>query len=247
MSARPLAGRTVLVTRAAEDAERWAGRLVELGARAVVMPCLDCEWIADAGTAGRLRSAIASADWLLVASRRGAEAVARLLEGRLPARIRVAALGPASAAAARESLGRVDLVADEPASRGLGRALVEHERRSGGTRVVRAVVAGAAGGREEAEAELVAGGIEVTRVAVYRTVPTAPVGAKRDLIAEGVDSILLASPSAVTGLLNRALPPRAARVITIGPTTSAAARAAGLTVAAEARRPDLESMLEAIS
>ena len=50
-----------------------------------------------------------------------------------------------------------------------------------------------------------------------------------------------ASPSAVTGLLNAAVVPAGARVITIGPTTSAAARAAGLAVSAEAARSELST------
>jgi uroporphyrinogen-III synthase len=60
-----------------------------------------------------------------------------------------------------------------------------------------------------------------------------------------VEAIWLASPSAVTGLLNQAeLDPRT-RVITIGPTTSAAARDAGIVVGAEARCPTFTGMLEA--
>jgi uroporphyrinogen-III synthase len=58
--------------------------------------------------------------------------------------------------------------------------------------------------------------------------------------------ILLASPSAVLGLVHRAVLPVGAQVVTIGPATTAAARANGLAVAAQARHPDLEGLLEAI-
>jgi uroporphyrinogen-III synthase len=61
-----------------------------------------------------------------------------------------------------------------------------------------------------------------------------------------VDDVLLASPSAVTGLVNCAVLPKVVRVITIGATTSAAAVAAGLSVTAEARWPNLDGMLEAM-
>lgn len=59
--------------------------------------------------------------------------------------------------------------------------------------------------------------------------------------------ILLASPSAVKGLLARADVPESVQVFSIGPTTTAAARAAGLQVAGQASRRDLDGLLEMIS
>ena len=94
--------------------------------------------------------------------------------------------------------------------------------------------------------ELAAAHITTRRVDVYRTTPVPPSARKREFEADGVDDVLLASPSAVTGLVNCAVP-KAARVITIGPTTSAAATAAGLHVTAEARWPNLDGMLEAMT
>ena len=58
--------------------------------------------------------------------------------------------------------------------------------------------------------------------------------------------ILVASPSAVEGLLNQADVPEQSAIVTIGPVTSEAVRAAGLTVAAEAARPSLDGLLEMI-
>lgn len=243
MNARALQGRRILVTRAREDAERWAEALSRLGAAPVVFPCLVSEPIGDAATAGALRAGMAAATWLVVTSARGAEAVARLLAGPLPQHTHVAAVGPATARAAIEHLGRVDLVASVSTSEALGAelaALLCYAPSS-----VRSVlVAGAAGGRQDAEMELDAAGITTHRVDVYRTAPVPPSARKRELVADGVDDVLLASPSAVTGLVNCAVLPNEARVITIGPTTSAAATAAGLRVTAEARWPNLDGMLE---
>ena len=67
-----------------------------------------------------------------------------------------------------------------------------------------------------------------------------------DLEASGVNIILFASPSAVEGFTRQANIPPDAKVISIGPTTSQAVRAAGLEVAAEAQSPDLDGLLEAI-
>ena len=95
--------------------------------------------------------------------------------------------------------------------------------------------------------ELAAAHITTRRVDVYRTSPVPPLARKRELAADRVDDVLLASPTAVTGLVNCAVLPKEVRVFTIGPTTSAAATAAGLSVTAEARWPNLDGMLEAMT
>jgi uroporphyrinogen-III synthase len=246
MNARALQGRRILVTRAREDAERWAEALSRLGAAPVVFPCLVSEPICDAATAEALREGMAAATWLVVTSARGTEAVARLLAGPLPEHARVAAVGPATARAAIEHLGRVDLVASAPTSEALGAELAALLR-SAPSAERSVLVAGAAGGRQDAEMELIAAHITTRRVDVYRTTPVPPSARKREFEADGLDDVLLASPSAVTGLVNCAVLPKEARVVTIGPTTSAAAVAAGLGVTAEARWPNLEGMLEAMT
>src|ERR1019366_2087545 len=201
MNARALQGRRILVTRAQEDAERWAEALSRLGAAPVVFPCLVSEPIGDAATAEALRAGMAAATWLVVTSARGAEAVARLLAGPLPEHTRVAAVGPATARAAIEQLGRADLVASASTPEALGAelaALLRHAPSSARS----VLVAGAAGGRQDAEMELAAAHITTRRVDVYRTTPVPPSARKREFEADGVDDVLLASPSAVTGLVN---------------------------------------------
>lgn len=244
MTARALAGRKVLVTRAREDADRWANRLSQLGAVPVVFPCLKFEVINDPSLGRALRHALREARWLALTSARGADAASALLDGRLPDHVRVAAVGPTTARAVIRGLGRIDLVAKSASSAGLGgelAAIVQGDTATGPKGVV---VTGAIGGREEAEIVLRAAGVAVTRLDLYRTIPVPPATPKRDLGADGIQDVLLASPSAVVGLMNAALLPVGARVITIGPTTTAAARAAGVTVDAEARQPSLEGMLE---
>ncbi|HEY3518884.1 MAG TPA: uroporphyrinogen-III synthase, partial [Gammaproteobacteria bacterium] len=55
-----------------------------------------------------------------------------------------------------------------------------------------------------------------------------------------------ASPSAVTGFVRTVDVDAAVSVYTIGPSTTAAARGAGLKVTAEAREPSFEGILEAM-
>jgi uroporphyrinogen-III synthase len=244
VTAPRLDGRTVLVTRALEDADRWARRLSELGATPVVLPCLVIEPIEDRDTAARLERAVADSDWLVASSRRGVEIAARLLTGGLPSGIRIAAVGPATGKAAALAWGRCDLIAAEPTALGLGRELAEVILRGPPDAVRQVLLIEAATGRREIEPILAAYGIQTVAVAVYRTVAAPTISPRRDLRSLGVDHILLASPSAVAGLVNQATVPDEVRVVTIGPTTTRAARAAGLTVAAQARRPDLDGMVE---
>ncbi len=243
----PLAGRRVLVTRAQDDAERWAARLASLGAIPVILPCLVSEPLDSAPARAALRTALHNAAWLVVSSPRGAAIAATLIGGQLPAHVRVAAVGEATAAAARTHLGRVDLVPELQTSAGLGEALARRLTHDGAPQLQPVVLAGALGGRGEAEMSLRTVGAPVTRVDIYRTIPAPAASARRDLARETIHDILLASPSAVAGLLNIARVPEGARVITIGPTTSTAARQRGLTVSAEARRPTFEGLLEAMT
>ena len=50
----------------------------------------------------------------------------------------------------------------------------------------------------------------------------------------------------MTGLVNRLELDAAVEILSIGPSTTRAARAAGLTVTAEAARPSLEGLMEAM-
>ena len=70
---------------------------------------------------------------------------------------------------------------------------------------------------------------------------------RRPVSQLGVNTVLLASPSAVTGLVSQVAFDVPIEVFTIGPSTSSRARTAGLTVAAEADTPSLEGLMEAMS
>ena len=241
-----LHGCRVLITRAAEDAGAWASRLEALGARPLMMPCVRHEPVDDASAAASLGSALSGADWLLLFSAKGAEAVARVMPGGLPDALRIAVVGPATGAAAAQYLRAPSFVARASTSAALARELLPWLRETGRSKGPVVVIAGAADGRTDGDAVLASAGIVVRRVAVYRTVAAPPDERKRDLADEGIDVVLLASPSAVTGFVNRVKLPVLAQVITIGPTTSAAAVTAGLRVSAEARQPNLDGMLEAM-
>lgn len=237
-------GRRVLVTRAQEDAQAWASRLEELGATPVVLPCIECVLEDDPGVARRLAEDLSGADWLLLCSRRAVQAVSALLEtagSKLPEHARVAVVGPATARAARDELGRVDLQARGGTSAAL---CDEVELLLSPGQVVVAALTEISDSR--IETRLSAAGARVKRIDVYRSGPVSLQTGRRSLHDLGVDLALLASPSAVTGLLNQAEVPASFPVLSIGPSTTTAARSAGLNVVAEASERGLDSMLEAL-
>lgn len=243
MTTPSLAGRRVLVTRATEDSRRWAQQLAAHGADPVILPCVHSEPVDDDATLTRLNSACQDVDWLLLTSARGAEAVSRA-GVRLAPRTRVAAVSESTAAAARSLFSCIPFVARGGTSRALGEELLALW--GGRTQARRIVIAGAEGGRDDAELLLTHAGARVTRVSVYRTVSAPPTTPRRDLERDGIGDVLLASPSAVTGLLNQARIGSTTRLFTIGPTTSAAAISAGLVVTGESATPDLDGLMEAM-
>jgi uroporphyrinogen-III synthase len=235
-----LAGRRILVTRAAEDAAGWIAAIERQGGRALLHACVRYEPIDDPATRAQLAAALADSGWLMLTSARGAGAVARLHPAPLPRSLAIAAVGPKTAAAARRRFGRADRVGPGPGAAALGKQLAAEL--PAGTRLA---VAASDRALPELEAALAPRGLRLQRIAVYRTIPITD-GPAFDWSAEPVDAVLLASPSAVAGLVARGPVPAGVPVIALGPATARAAAAAGLR-ATPAARADLTALLEALA
>jgi uroporphyrinogen III methyltransferase/synthase len=233
--------RRVLLTRSEEDCAEWEPRFRERGAEPVCLPCIRCEVIDTPELRAELASELPNTDWLVFTSRRGVESFAALQPAR-HARWRVAVVGAATAAAARAELKRVDLVGRGGTAASLAETLVDEGDLTRHPRVLLAVAENAG---DAFERTVAAAGAHCVRCNVYRTVPAAPT-AKRPLSSLHVDNVVLASPSAVTGFMHQIEADVPVNVYTIGPSTTAAARKAGLVVTAEAREPSLEGILEAM-
>lgn len=156
-------------------------------------------------------------DWVIVTSVNGARELRRRLQGTPK---RVAAIGPATA----EAFGGADLVPTVSTQEGL---LAELPRPAG-----RVLFAGAEGARRLLVDELGA-----DFVALYRTRELVP-----DTLLAG-DLVVLASPSAARAFARTGA---AVPAVSIGPETTAAARGAGVAVAAEAETHDLDGLVAAI-
>ena len=242
-----LTGKTILLTRTAEGNSEWAARIEAMGGRALSLPCISCQTIQNAGTAAALRKALSGADWLVCTSRRGVQAVAELCPDPLPDSIRIAAVGALTRTTAVSRFGRCDLVGRSGTSTALARELAEVLSGEGPTAGLRVIAATARPAAYSLEEQLEPLGIVVKRVIVYETVPAAEKKHKQSLAPLNLDAIVLASPSAVIGLLNIAALAANIQIISIGPTTTRQARSLGIEVTAEAGYPDLESILEVLS
>jgi uroporphyrinogen-III synthase len=240
----PLAGRRVVVTRAAEQAGSLVTMLRAAGAEVIEVPLIRVE---DPGDGGRaLRAALDSLDqyeWLIVTSPNGALRVRAAVQARRPGHPHVGAVGPATAAA----LGRpVDLVP----RRHLAEALVEEMPPPRGTRdgepVPRVLLAQGDRARPVLADGLARAGWTVDTVEAYRTVPVDPAPDLRER-ALAADALLLASGSAAEAWVRAFGTSAPAAVISIGPVTTRVANDAGLKVHAEAADHSLAGLVDALT
>lgn len=229
-----LAGRRVVVTRARDQAAAFVALLEARGARVIALPTIATE-PADPADVDRAVAALETYEWIVFSSanvvRYFLERVAARGTPHLPAALRVAAVGQATARLLAERGIRVDAVPEEFVGVRVAEAM-------GDLRGRRVLLPRADIGRAETVQALEAAGATVEVVTLYRTVPAPPDPAGLAALAEGVDAITFTSASTFTNLLPM-LGDRAAVLLSpvviasIGPVTSAAIRAAGLPVHVE--------------
>ena len=214
--AGPLAGRSVVVTRARAQASSLAARLRELGARVVEAPAIRVEPLE-----AQLPD-LAGFDLLCVTSPNGAR---RLLEVARDARAlagpAIAAIGPGTADALRAGGIHADVVPPRAVAESLVEALAGREVR-------RALIARAETARDVLPVALRERGAEVEILPLYRTVPEPLADAAREA-ARAADYVTFTSASSARFYVEAAgAPAEGQRIVSIGPITSDALRQRGL-------------------
>jgi len=254
---RPLHGRRVLVTRARAQASGLASSLRDLGAAVVELPAIRIEPRIESEEVRRAVASIGEYSLVCVTSPNGAHLLFEALadegedgqpkgaakrDARALAGATVAAIGPGTARALASHGIAADVVPERFVAEALVEALagVEVEGR-------RVLVARAAEARDVLPDALRKGGAEVDVVALYETVREEP-DPEAVEAAQGADYVTFTSSSTVRNLVEALGDrfPASARVVSIGPVTSAAARAAGLAVEVEAERHDIDGLLAAL-
>ena len=252
MTALPLAGRRVLVTRALHQAGKLSDGLRALGAEPVEVPMLEIHSPASFEPLDAALKELDSYDWLILASANAIRALAEraaALELSLarPRGLRVAAVGAATAEVARKTGLRVVFVPPtytaESLSDGMS-AQVTGKR----ILIVRGVLA-----RDILPEGLSAAGAKVDVVDAYRNVvPEAAPEQLRLALLEGIDVATFTSSSSVTHLAEAARlagaawPLAGAPAVSIGPITSQTLRDLGWEPAAEANPHDIPGLISAV-
>jgi uroporphyrinogen III methyltransferase/synthase len=244
---RPLHGRRVVVTRARAQVSGLAATLRDLGAEVVELPAIRIEPRIETE---EVRKAVASLnDYALVCltSPNGVRLLFEAMQAaggdaRALARATVAAIGPGTARALAEHGIIADVVPERFVAEALVEALagIEVEGR-------RVLVARAAEARDVLPDALRERGAKVDIVALYETVREQP-DSEQIEAAQSADYVTFTSSSTVTNLTQVLGDrfPAGARVVSIGPVTSEAARAAGLRVDVEAERHDIDGLVAAL-
>jgi uroporphyrinogen III methyltransferase/synthase len=254
---RPLAGRTVAVTRARAQASSLAQRLAKLGATVVQAPTIRIHALPGPPLDP------APYDLICVTSPNGVEFLfERLAAGGRDARslsnARIAAIGPGTARALVAHGIAADVVPERFVAESLAEALAEFK-------VNRALVARAGKARDVLPDALRARGAEVDVLALYETVAE-PLSERTLEQARAADYLLFTSSSTVRYFLEAthgvgehdddspaagsvrtdALVSSATRIVSIGPVTSATLRDHGFEPHVEAQRHDIDGLVDAL-
>ena len=275
--ARPLQGKRILVTRTREQAASFSERLSALGAISIEFPVIriapPLDWQPLDEALHRLCNAQSTYyDWLIFTSINGVEyAFARMQELGLSlppnSNVRVATIGPATAAALACYSMHTEVVPGEYIAEGVAAALIEDAQRRGasldGKHILlpRASVA-----RDVLVTDLRAEGAIVDEVAAYRTLPLGANDAQgsevaRMLGAGELDILTFTSSSTVrnfmqwlvsvapgiaTKLRENASGEMLPIIACIGPVTAQTARELGLHPRIEATTFTIDGLIEAI-
>ena len=267
----PLAGLTVLVPRARDQASELSTLLRARGAEPLEVPTIEIRPVACTAELDRAVAGLAAGhfDWVVLTSVNGVAALRARVETLAggPAHAvaaRVAAVGPATEAALRgwgvtpdlvprvattRALGESFPTRPTPASRGTGPRPPGSARQelpgSGRVLLARADLA-----NPELGVLLRGKGWETTEVVAYHTVPVGSLdpAARRRIDTGEVDWLAFTASSTVEGFLRGygGPPPAGVRVAAIGPVTADTARSAGIRVATTATEHTIPGLVAAI-
>jgi uroporphyrinogen III methyltransferase / synthase len=244
---RPLHGRRVVVTRARAQASGLARTLAALGAEVVELPAIRIEPRLDSDEVRHAVDEIYSYALVCLTSPNGVRLLFEALanagrDARALANATVAAIGPGTAATLRDHGVIADVVPERSVAEALVEALADVDVTGRPVLIARAAEA-----RDVLPDALRERGADVDVISLYETVAEQP---RPDALeaARDADYVTFTSSSTVRNFVEAVGDgfPDGARVVSIGPITSEAAREAGLEVHVEAERHDPEGLVEAL-
>ena len=252
---RPLFGQRVVVTRTREQASQLADQLHELGAEVLEIPTIKTEEPTNKSDLMDAMLGLGQYDWIVFTSPNGVDAFFRYFfkgfeDIRALGNLRIAAVGPATAAKLKELHLRVDAMPEEYVTSKVTAAISEFESIEN----IRILLMRAEVANPELPLELEKLGAIVDDVACYKTVPeTDDVnGAAERLLEAGADWVTFTSSSTVENFHARFDLPKLKqqfsdmRLVSIGPETSKTLRKIGVEPDAEAREHTIPGLINAV-
>ncbi|MGA2090314.1 MAG: uroporphyrinogen-III C-methyltransferase [Endomicrobiales bacterium] len=249
----PLSGKSILVTRPYPASEELAELLKERGATVSVFPLIKI-MPSPAKAVDEVMERILSCTWIILTSANGVDLFARALKrnGIAPhdlSHIKIAAIGPKTAAALEACGLKPDVVPDTFVQESLAAALCEFSGQERGT----VIIFHSQDSRSALTQLLQQQGFTVEEVSLYRSAFTGTVQRLRALLkARQADMITVTSSSCVKSL-DRLMDDGGIKPLrqqielaAIGPVCAGTARSSGFRVSAEATQYTSEGLVEAI-
>jgi uroporphyrinogen-III synthase len=253
MTVPPLVGKRVLVTRAAHQAGKLSDGLRALGIEPVEVSVIEIQPPLDFSPLDRALRSLSSYDWLILTSANTVYALADRaaslgLSLVAAPHLKVAAVGDATATAARDAGLPVALVPESYVAESLAEIL------SVRTRGKKMLLARASVARDVIPDAIRAAGAAVDVVDAYRNaMPQAAPALLREALQKGIAAAAFTSSSTVTHLADAAreagiaFPFAGVAAISIGPITSQTLRELGWEPAAEATQSDVPGLIQAVA
>jgi uroporphyrinogen III methyltransferase / synthase len=252
---RPLFGQRIVVTRTREQASQLSKHLLDLGADVLEVPTIKIVPPDDRQPLLEAMEGLGEYDWIIFTSPNGVTAFFEYLlkafeDVRALGIVRLAAVGPATAAKLKELHLRVDAMPDEYLTSKVARAITAFES----VENLRILLARAQVANPELCKELEDRGAIVDDIAVYKTVPETEDrnGAAAKLLEAGADWITFTSSSTVQNFHARFDLPKLVgefprlKLASIGPETSKALAALALKPAVEAKQHTVDGLVRAL-
>jgi uroporphyrinogen III methyltransferase/synthase len=248
---KPLFGKRALVTRSREQASALSQRLRELGAEPLEYPAIAIAPPKDIAPLDEAIARLSTYDWLIFTSANGVRALAdRMSEKGLDmqalARLKIAAIGPATAQALAEYGLRVDYMPQVYLAKEIAAGI-------GDVAGQRILLPRAARAPKQLAQALRGKGAVVDEVAAYRTLTVGAPDELKAMLADGqVDIVTFTSSSTVRNLAAGLQDPTAANILSrclvacIGPVTARTAARLGIRVDVVAKEHTIPGLVEAI-
>jgi len=245
---KPLLRKRIVVTRPHAQAASFCQKLAEAGAIPIRFPTIRITPMPDTQRLDAALKRLRDFAWIIFTSVNGVaycwDRLAAVASTRLPASLRVAAIGPATAQALRDRQVVPDFVPAEFVAEGIAQGL--------GDVAGQAILLPRAEAARKTLAEILADqGARIDEIPVYRTVPEAPSPDAFAALDAGVDVLTFTSSSTVrhfAALVADRAPHvvQEALVACIGPITAETARRLGYEVATVADEYTTDGLIRAL-